>query len=178
MSKRNDFIWKAIQTICWLIFAGYCIQSGTLLFNYIYSLFSPIATHNLHLGLNLSELYSKSIVIYSLTFSIIIVVSTLKAYLLFITLRLFKELNLANPFSDNVRSIIAKITYYTFSIGLLSLIVEHFFKKLLLKGFQLGEVEKYVNDGGAYLVMSAILFLIAMIFQKGIELQNENDLTI
>ncbi len=178
MSKRNDFIWKAIQTICWLIFAGYCVQTGTLLFNYIYSLFKPIVTHNLHLGLDLSELYTKSKVAYSLTFSVITAISALKAYLLFIALNLFKTLNLAKPFSGNVQKIIAKITYFTFSIGIISIITHQIIKRLLDKGYEMGLVERYCNDGGAYLVMAAILFVIALIFQRGIELQNENDLTV
>jgi len=178
MSKRNDFIWKAIQTICWLIFAGYCVQTGALVFNYIFSLFKPIATHNLHLGLDLSEIFSKSKISYTLVFAVIISISALKAYLLFIALKLFKTLNLVKPFSEKVQRIITKITYYTFSIGIISYIAQQLGKKLLDKGYDVGLAERYWNDGGAYLVMSAILFLIVLIFQKGMELQNGNDLTV
>jgi len=48
----------------------------------------------------------------------------------------------------------------------------------LEKGYNIDLIERYWNDGGAYLMMSAILFVIALIFKKGIELQNENDLTV
>lgn len=178
MSKRNDFIWKTIQTICWLLFAGYCVQTGALLFNYIFSLFKPIATHNLHLGLDLSELYDKSITIYSLVFTLIIGISALKAYVFFITLKLFKSLNLVKPFSENVSAIINKITYYTFSIGIISIIAQKLVSRLFEKGYNSGLAERYWNDGGAYLAMTAILFAIALIFNKGIELQKENDLTV
>ncbi len=178
MSKRNDFIWKAIQTICWLIFAGYCVQTGALLFNYIYSLFKPIATHNLHLGLELSALYARSKVSYTLTFSVIVAISALKAYLLFTALKFFKTLKLEMPFSENVQKIIAKITYFTFSIGIISIISHQIIKKLIDKGYEMELVERYCNDGGAYMVMAAILFVIALIFQRGIELQNENNLTV
>jgi hypothetical protein len=178
MSKRNNFIWKAIQVICWLIFAGYCSQTGSLLFNYIFSLFKPIATHNLHLGLDLSELYLKSKVIYTLVFIIITTISALKAYIFFIALKLFKSLNIAKPFSENVSAIITKITYYTLSIGIISIIAQELVSRLTDKGYNVRLVERYWDDGGAYLVMTAILFAIALIFKKGIELQNENDLTV
>lgn len=178
MSKRDDLIWKAIQTICWLLFAGFCIQTGTLLFNYIYSLFKPIATHNLHLGLDLSELYTASKVVYSLTFVVIITLSGLKAYLLYLALSLFKTLNLSKPFSSDIQAIIAKITYYTFTIGIVSIIAQQHIRKLRAEGFNTGLVMRYMNDGGAYLVMAAILFVIALIFRRGIDLQNENDLTV
>lgn len=178
MSKRNDFIWKAIQTICWFIFAGYCVQTGALVFNYIFSLFKPIATHNLHLGLDLSELYVKSKSIYTLVFALIIAISALKAYVFFIALKLFKSLNLVKPFSDNVSAIIKKITYYTFSIGIISITAQELVSRLTEKGYNCGLAERYWDDGGAFLTMSAILFAIALIFNKGIELQKENELTV
>lgn len=178
MSKRNNFIWNGIQVISWLIFLGYCIQTGALLFNYIFSLFKPIATHNLHLGLDLSELYLKSKSIYTLVFTLMIAISALKAYIFFIALKLFKSLNIAKPFSENVSAIITKITYYSLSIGIISIIAQEIDSELSAKGYNVGLVERYWNDGGAYLVMTAILFAIAFIFKKGIELQNENDLTV
>jgi hypothetical protein len=178
MSKRNNFIWKGLQVICWLIFFGYCIQTGTLLFNYVFSLFKPIATHNLHLGLELSELYLKSKSIYTFVFALIVAISTLKTYLFFVVLKLFKTLNISKPFSENVSGIITKITYYTLSIGIFSIIAQAFATQLTDKGYNVGIVERYWSDGGAYLVMTAIFFTIAFIFKKGIELQNENDLTV
>jgi hypothetical protein len=39
-------------------------------------------------------------------------------------------------------------------------------------------VEKYWSDTAAFLMMAAILFIISQVFKKGIELQNENDLTV
>jgi hypothetical protein len=178
MSKRNDFIWKAIQTVCWLIFVGYCIQAGTLLFNYIYSFFKPIATQNLHIGLDLSELYGKSQVIYTLVFTVIISISVLKGYVFYTVLNLFKTLNLVKPFSDKVSGYIQIITNYAFAIGIISFIARQLAHKLAGRGFDTGQAERYWNDGEAYLMMSAILFVIALIFKKGIELQQENDLTV
>ncbi len=178
MSKRNNFIWKGIQVICWLIFFGYCIETGTLLFNYIFSLFKPIATNNLHLGLDLSELYLKSNSIYTFVFTLMVVISALKAYIFFIALKLFKTLNITKPFSENVSAIITKISYTTFSIGIISIIAQEVANQLSDKGYNVGLVERYWNDGGGYLAMTAILFAIALIFKKGIELQNENDLTV
>jgi hypothetical protein len=178
MSKRNYYIWNGIQVVCWLIFIGYCIQSGTLIFNYLFSLFKPIATHNLHLGLDLSELYLKSKSIYTIIFAVIILISTLKAYLFYTALSLFKTVNLTNPFSENVLIVITKITAITVSIGISSILSHEIGYRLAEKGFNLGVVERYWNDGGGYLAMTAILFVISLIFKKGIELQNENDLTI
>ena len=178
MSKRNNLIWKAIQAICWLIFVGLCIQTGALLFNFIYSLFRPSATHNLHLGLDLSKIYGQSTTVYVLLFSLVIALSALKATVFYFVLRLFTRLKLIKPFTEIVSLLISKISYYSFSVGILSYIAHQFTKNLMHKGYDVNLVERYWNDSDAYLMMSAILFAIALIFQKGIELQNENDLTV
>jgi hypothetical protein len=39
-------------------------------------------------------------------------------------------------------------------------------------------VEKYWDDTAAFLMMAAIIFVISQIFNKGIELQRENELTV
>jgi len=178
MSTKNNFIWNAIQIICWIIFAGLCVQTGALLFNFIYSLFKPIATHNLHLGLDLSSIYTQNITNYVFLFSFIIAISTIKAVVFYFVLKLFTKLKLVKPFTETVSAYISTISYYAFSVGIVSHIAHHFTKHLIHKGYDVNTVERYWNDSTAYLMLSAILFVIALIFQKGIELQNENDLTV
>lgn len=178
MTKSNDFIWNAIQVICWFIFAGLCVQTGALLFNYIYSLFRPIATNNLHLGLDLSVIYEQSITIYSVLFSLVIAISTLKAVVFYFVLRLFKKLKLVKPFTETVSALISNISYYAFSVGVLSYVAHQFTKNLSHKGYDVNVISRYWNDNDAYLMMAAILFVIALIFRKGIELQNESELTV
>jgi Protein of unknown function (DUF2975) len=178
MSRRNDFVWKAIQTLCWLIFAGLCVQTGALLFNYVYSLFRPIATQNLHLGLNLSALYDQSKTIYSLLFFLIIAISALKAVVFYFVLKIFTKIKLVKPFTGVVSDLITTISYYAFAVGGLSYLAHEFAQKISGKGYDINMVERYWSDSGAYLMMAAILFVIALIFKKGIELQNENDLTV
>jgi hypothetical protein len=39
-------------------------------------------------------------------------------------------------------------------------------------------MERFWNDSGAYLMMSAVLFVVSLVFRKGLELQNETDLTV
>ncbi|WP_333693645.1 DUF2975 domain-containing protein [Flavobacterium sp.] len=178
MTKRNNLIWKAIQTVCWFIFAGYCVQSGGLLFNFIYSLFRPIATHDLYLGLDLSELFIENKPIYIVVLSIIIILSALKAYVFFEVLKFFKSVNIENPFSNNVQFIISTITYQTFYIGIISLLSKKVVERLISRGYTFGSIEDYWHDGIAYLFFSSILFVISLMFKRGIELQNENNLTI
>jgi Protein of unknown function (DUF2975) len=178
MTVQNKFIWNAIQVICWIIFVGLCIQTGALLFNYVYSIFKPVATYNLYNGLNLAALYKQSKFFYGCIFSSLIIISTLKAYIFYLVLKIFKTLNLTKPFSEKVSTFISQISYQAFWVGFLSLIAQEFTKKIWLKGFDVSDVSNYWDDGFAFLMMAAILFVIAQIFKKGIELQTEQDLTV
>ncbi len=178
MTKTNDFIWKGLQIITWIIFAGFCVQTGALLFNYIYSLFRPIATHNLHLGLNLSAIYDRSIWLYTCLFSFILVLSAMKAWIFYLVIRIFKKLNLVKPFSPEIADQIGRISQYALGIGIISAIAHEFTKRLIHRGYDVNNIESYWNDSDAYLMMAAVLFVINLLFQKGIELQTENDLTV
>ncbi|HMO33628.1 MAG TPA: hypothetical protein PKE63_05390 [Lacibacter sp.] len=178
MSKRNGFIYKAIQTLCWLIFAGLCVQTGALLFNFIYSLFRPVATHNLHLGLDLSQLYEQSLSLYILLFGLLLALSALKAVVFYFVLRLFKKLTLTRPFTATVAGLVTTISSVAFSVGALSYLAHQFTQRLTQKGYGVNQVERYWNDSDAYFMMAAILFAIALVLKRGIELQQETDLTV
>lgn len=178
MLPTQQFVWKATQTIIYIIFIGLCIETGALLFNFVYSFFQPIATKNLYLGLNLYELHAKSVENYVGIFSCILIISFLKCSLFFKTIQLFKQLNFVKPFSESISKRIEQINVVAFNVGLIGYIAHHYAKRLVRKGFDIHDVETFWNDNGAYLLMAAIIYIIAMIFKKGIELQNENDLTV
>lgn len=178
MSIKIKFLWNALNVASWIIFLGFCIQTGALIFNYIFSLYKPIATQNLHLGLNLSEIYEQSKFLYTSLFSLVIVLSAIKAHLFFLVVKIFMKMNLVKPFSEEMSKYISKIGYYALSIGLLGYIAYQYSKGLIRKGYNVDAIDYYWNDSDAFLLMSAILFVIAMIFRKGIELQNENELTV
>lgn len=178
MSKQEDFIWKALWVISWIIFIGFCIQTGAFLFNYIFSLFRPEATNNLYDGLNLSDTYLRSKVVYSFLFSFIIVISGLKAFVFYQVIKIFMKLNLVKPFSEDVAQLITGISYFSFAIGITSEIAHKFTKSIVQKGYQVDTIEKFWNDSAVFLMMAAILYIISLVFKKGIELQNENDLTV
>ncbi|MCU0433509.1 MAG: DUF2975 domain-containing protein [Bacteroidia bacterium] len=178
MSSKSNLILKILKFVIWIIFIGLCVQTGTLLFNYIYSLFNPIATHNLHLGLNLSALYNASPALYSLLFLFIIAVSAAKSFTFYLLIVLFKKLNLSSPFSPEVSQGIMRISFSVLSVGLLGLMTHIISKICIRRNIELATSGTYWNDYTAYLLLAAVVFLIAGIFRKGIELQHENDLTI
>jgi uncharacterized membrane protein len=71
-----------------------------------------------------------------------------------------------------------QISYFTFSIGFLSYIAKEITRNLSKHGFNISNLDQFWGDSQAFILMGAVIYMIAVIFKKGIELQNENDLTV
>ena len=178
MTKKNDFILKALNVVSWIIFVGLCIEAGALIFNFALTLFKPIATHNIYKGLDLSELYENQFAHFIGVLSFVVVLSLLKAYLFYLVVQIFMKLNLVKPFDVEIAKLIEKISFEAFAIAIVSIVAHQYTKMLIQSGYEVSHVEKYWNDTAAFLMMAAIIFVISQIFKKGIEIQNENDLTV
>ncbi|MDF2514810.1 MAG: hypothetical protein K0R59_106 [Sphingobacterium sp.] len=178
MATKTNNVYGLLKVVSWIIFLALCVQAGVFIFNYVFSLFKPIVTQDLYLGLNLSKLYESSRTDYSILFLLLIVTSAFKAYLFYWVVNLFSKLNFVRPFSTEIAKQIVRIGYVALIIGLLSLLALQYALQLESLGNELSFITKYWNDYAGFLMMAVIVFVIVQIFKKGIELQNENDLTL
>lgn len=87
-------------------------------------------------------------------------------------------MDLSKPFNSFVARQISKISYYTLSIGLLSYIARQLVKNLMHHGFVPDNLNQFWGDSQAFILMGAVIYIIATIFKKGVDIQNENDLTV
>lgn len=178
MSKTNNYIFLGLKIIAWLIFVGLSIEAGGLIVNFFFSIYKPDFVHNLYQKLDLSEMYNRSKYAFYGVYSFILVISFLKAYLFYVVVNLVSNFNLTKPFNIYVSNHITRISYYTFSIGLISYIAQQFANNLMKRGFVTDNLNQFWEDSQAFILMAAIIYIIAVIFRKGIEIQNENDLTV
>jgi hypothetical protein len=174
MSQTNNIVFTALKIVSWVIFVGLCIEAGGLIVNFIFSIFRPEMVKNLYQKLDLSELYKESRRTFFGVYSFILVIAILKAYLFYIVIRLMHKMDLRKPFNTYVAKQITLLSYYTLSIGVLSFIA----RQSPHDGFVLDNVNQFWEDSQAFILMGAVIYVIATIFKKGIELQNENDLTV
>jgi hypothetical protein len=178
MLKRSDVVFKTLHVVVWIIFIGLSIEAGGIIVNFIYSLFKPEVVRNLYQKLDLSEMYARSQVVYFMMYSFLMAIAVLKAHLFYALIRLMMNFNLAKPFSAEVVQQITRLSYFTLSIGLLSLIARETAEKLQQHGFVLDKLDQFWGDSQAFILMAAVVYVIASIFKKGVEIQNENDLTV
>ena len=45
-------------------------------------------------------------------------------------------------------------------------------------GYEIDNLNQFWEDSQAFILMAAVIYIIATIFKKGVEIQNENDLTV
>ena len=178
MSKTNNFVFWGLYIVAWLIFVGLSIEAGGLIVNFFFSLYKPEFVQNLYEKLDLSEIYKSSRLAFFGIYSFILTISILKAFLFYIVIRLMQKMDLSKPFSTFVAAQIKLISYYTLSIGLLSSIASQLARNLMHHGFVTDNLNRFWTDGQAFILMGAVIYIIATIFKKGVDIQDENDLTV
>lgn len=178
MEKRNNFVFWGLYIVAWLIFVGLGIEAGGLITNFFFSLYKPEFVQNLYQKLDLTEMYNNSRLAFFGVYGFILTISILKACLFYIVIRLMHKMDLSKPFSTFVAKQFSQISYYTLSIGLLSFIARELAKDLMHYGFVTDNLNQFWADSKAFILMGAVIYIIATIFKKGVEIQNENDLTV
>ncbi|MDP2888600.1 MAG: DUF2975 domain-containing protein [Bacteroidota bacterium] len=178
MEKRNNFVFKALHIVAWIIFVGLSIEAGGLIVNFIFSLNKPEFVQNLYQKLDLSQMYNLNEWVFFGVYGFILIIAILKAHLFYIVILLISKLNLLKPFNNDVAGRIKNISYYTLSIGLISYMAQQTTKNLPHYGFEIDILNQFWADSQAWILMAAVIYVIATIFSRGVEIQNENDLTV
>ncbi len=176
-------ILKVLQILSWIIFIGLCIETGGIIVSTFLSLFiNPLAVENSWGGSDyLSSLYGVSKEHYVVISITMIIVSVLKAIMFYLIVKLFvdKKLNFSQPFSMELKRFISNLSYLALGIGLFSYSGFKYSVWLTKQGFKTADLQSlHIEGGDVWLFMSVILFVIAQIMKKGIEIQKENDLTV
>ena len=178
MSTTNNFVFTVLKIVSWVIFIGLCVESGGLVVNFIFSLCKPEFVHNLYQKLDLSKMYERSAFAYFSMYGFILIISLLKAVLFYVVIRLVSKINLEKPFNNFVAKQISVMSYFTLSIGILSYIARETTKYWQHQGYVIDSLNQFWADSQAFILMAAVIYIIATIFSKGVEIQNENDLTV
>lgn len=178
MSNTTNIIFKGIQIASWIIFIGLLINAGGLIINFVFSVTNPELVGSLYQELDLRTMYEQSKWFFFGMYSFVLSVAILKAHLFYIVVSLIQKIDLSRPFNNFVSKQITKISYYTFSIGVISHVARQTSRGLGKHGYELDKLGQFWVDSQAFILMSAVIYLIAFIFKKGLEIQIENDLTV
>ena len=176
MKTQTETILTVMNVLTWIVFIGLCIETGALVVSFFVSLFvNPVAAQDLYLGLDLSSIRDYNQWHYICSVSLLIFFTGLKAYLAYLVIKIFLKFNLEHPFSPAVAKLINCIAQTALSAGLFAIIMGGY-GDWLAKNDVLGI--SFGHGGTEFLFLAGIIFIIAQVFKKGIELQSENELTV
>jgi hypothetical protein len=179
MKPKTKWMLGTMQVIAWITFVGICIKTGAMMVSFGISLaVNPDATKNLYEKLNLSNLYNYSIGHYVVFFSMIVALSAFKAYIFYMVIQIFQKINFVNPFSEAVSVLISGIGYIALAIGIGTVFANAYRDWLAQQGVSFPDVQAYLGGGAEFLLLGGIIFMIAEVFKRGIEIQTENELTV
>ncbi|MFT3823335.1 MAG: DUF2975 domain-containing protein [Chitinophagaceae bacterium] len=175
-------ILKILLIISWVIFVGICIQACGFIFNTFYTLvINPIDARYFWPKIDLSSLYDYDRGYFLVETLLMTIVAILKAIIFYLIIKILhdKKLNVAQPFSNEVRRFILKISYLALAIGLFSWWGINYSEWFVKQGVKMPDA-RYLSIAGAdvWLFMGVVLFVIAQLFKRGIEMQEENELTV
>jgi len=178
----TETILKILYVIAWILFVGICIQAGGFAFNAFFTMvINPIGAHKFWEGLDLSSLYAFGSGYFLIETLLMIIVAILKALMFYLIIKILhdKKLNMAQPFNREVGRFLFNLFYLSLGIGIFSQWGANYAEWFVEKGVIMPDIQ-YLNLGGAdvWLFMSMVLFVIAQIFKRGIEIQEENELTV
>jgi hypothetical protein len=164
----------------WLAFTGgiwYSILWGSELLTLISSFINPDwAKRTYEVDLHLFSVREHSPAFYTYGMCLVIAVSFLKAYIWYVVFELLSKLKLQTPFTMEVEKKLERIAYLLLAVWIVSGFIweTYIYYTLKATGIQLANIK----SGDEYLFMAAIIYIISQVFKRGIEIQEENELTV
>jgi len=175
-------ILKILYVVSWIILIGVCIEAGGFIFNAFFTLvLNPVDAQYFWKEVDLSGLYKYDPGYFFAETLLISIVAVLRACLFYLIVKVLhdKKLNLSKPFNREMGHFMFKVSYLTLGLGLFSNWGVKYTGWLVGQGVKMPDIQ-HLRLGGAdvWLFMGVTLFVIAQMFKSGIEIQEENDLTV
>ncbi len=166
-----------LHVLSWIIFLGLCVEAGSYVFNACYVFFINASAAS-YFGL--SDLYHYDAGWYLVIIFLMTIVGVFKCLIFYLMIQLLhdRKLDLSHPFTTPVRRFISNLGYLALGIGFFSNFGVSYAQWLNEQGAQITKTNDYFGGGDVWFFMAVVLFVIAQIFKRGIEIQSENELTI
>src|SRR4051812_26391204 len=177
MKTKTETILMVSKILALLGAIWYSILCGSGLLTFVASFINPDwAKRTYEVDLNIFSIREHSAGFYFSAMCLTIAVSALKALIWYVVLELLSKLKLQTPFSMEVEKKLERIAYLLLGVWIVSSIFWKIYIYYLSKstGIRL----QTNNSGDEYLFMAGIIYIISQVFKRGIEIQEENQLTV
>ncbi|MBA4851453.1 DUF2975 domain-containing protein [Emticicia sp. BO119] len=127
-------------------------------------------------GTGLDSLQETHLLSYVFMMSFIIVLAIMKIQVWEKLREILEEINLSSPFSNKIASMLENMSYIIAGIGLIYFMADIYANNL---SKTISMIDKhYFKSDFQYLFSAGVVYVMAQIFRRGVEIQEENDLTV
>jgi hypothetical protein len=173
MKSNTEKLIKAMNIIAWIVFIGLLIVAGSIIISYVVSIGNPPAAKDLYKGMDLFAYRQQSFVHYTFVVGYKAILNITQAYIAFLMTRLLSKLNISKPFNPDIAQLTQKISYAILGVWLI-IMVHNIHLAILEKSF--GIAATYISGDSIFL--AGIVYVLAQMFKRGVEIQSENELTV
>lgn len=176
MKNQSNNVVILFHVLFWIIFVGLCIEAGTQVVSMILKLFWHYTVNpKLHYEPSFSNIFDISVKYYIGLKSFTIAILILKTYMTYLVLKIFSVLKIENPFEEKMSRLIGWISILALEAGILSVIAAGY-SDWLVKREVLSQPVEW--GGNEFLFLAGIIYIIGIVFRRGVEMQTEQELTI
>ncbi|MGH1386636.1 DUF2975 domain-containing protein [Kordia sp.] len=173
MASKTEKLLKLMHFLAWLAFIGLLIKAGAIIMSYGVSIQNPEASKDLYKGMDLSRYADVNFAHYSMIVFYHALLYLLQAYVALFVAKLLNAVNLEKPFTMTVVAILRKISITIFAVWILAMV--HNLHVVLLEKYAAIEAEPFASE---YIFLAGIVYVLTQLFKRGVEMQNENELTV
>ncbi len=166
-----------LKIFAFMGFIGYSIDFGAQLTHFVASFINTDwAKRTYQVNLDIFNIREHSVWFYSYAMCLTIAVSALKATIWYVVFALLTKLKLQTPFSMEVEKKLESIAFLSLGVWIVGSIFWATYTYYLTQatGIQLPAN----NSGDEYFFMAGIIYIVSQIFKRGIEIEEENQLTV
>jgi hypothetical protein len=171
---RTEQVLRVMNVLAWVAFIGLMVQAGAILTSYGVSYLYPNAAKHLYREWSFYPLQQFSFFHYTLSVFFTAGIMAAKAFMCFLVIKTLSRVKLETPFTLQVTAMLEQISYILVIVGLLAAFSDYHASWVLQ---ETGVIEPK-TDAFNHIFVAGLVFIIAQIFKRGIELQAENDLTV
>lgn len=176
MKIRTEHILTFLKIVAWLAFVGYGIKAGSQTVALVAIFIDPSWAEKVYeVNPLLLKLRQYNAQYFVNAMSLLVFLLAFKAHIWYLVIQLLSKLRLKTPFSKDIAKRLEKIAFELLGIWLVNIMGMAYLEWLeKTTGEQLGDL----GVGDEFLLIAAIVYIVSQIFKRGIELKEENELTI
>ena len=173
MKSNTEKLLMVMRVLAWVVFIGLCIKAGAMLISYVVSIGNAIAAKNLYSDTDFSAYRQLGLTHYTFIVGYQVVYIITQAYAAYLVTMLLTKLNISRPFSQEVVALMQRLSYCILNVWVVA-VINNIHVGILEQ--KLGIPANEISVDAIFL--AGVVYVLAQMFKRGVEIQSENELTV